>query len=288
MTVDYPRLDGVWLAQIAGTTADHTLFPPDRTLPSLNFDFRDLVLDDPEPDDPFAPFRTLIDRGLEQGLRGRGCRHLVFVGHSFGGMAGMNYLLTRGLDGVQEAIPELERVTLVMANAAHTSPMDRYQIRSDAPVVGPLATWLSHHVTRVSTTSRRRMGRIKKLIGREPPKPLWREVWRSTDELTGVWNLPKASSLDHFWSVVRCANDYDIARHLRIGRRLWFDLLVLSGELDTEWPVEMFDEFWELIEQSGCPRARWCHFPGDDHLGLGRQPTKYYKEIKDFILASPI
>jgi hypothetical protein len=35
--------------------------------------------------------------------------------------------------------------------------------------------------------------------------------------------------------------------------------------------------------ESRCPRARWCHFPGDDHLSVARQPVKYYKEIKDFL-----
>lgn len=291
VTVDEPQLADTWLIQIAGTTADPTIFPPDRTLPQLAFDFRDLEIgadEDALRDDPFARFRDLLAAGLREAFRRRTPRHLVFVGHSFGGMASIDFLLHHGLEGLQAMVPSLERVTLTMACAAHVSPMDRYKIRSDTPVVGPVATWLSHHVTRLTTASRGRMATVKGLIGHEQPRPLWRDAWTSTDELSAVWRLPRASSLDHFWSVVRCANAYDVPARLRGGGRLWFDLLLLSAELDTQWPADMFESFWRLIEESDCPRARWCHFPGDDHLSVARQPTKYYKELKDFLLAGRV
>ena len=36
----------------------------DRTLPQVAFDFRDLVLEEPESDDPYAHFHALIESGL--------------------------------------------------------------------------------------------------------------------------------------------------------------------------------------------------------------------------------
>ena len=284
VTVDEPELDGTWLVQIPGTTADPTIFPPDRTLPQLGFDFRDLRFDGEDPEDPFGAFHALVEEGLRAAFKNRRPRRLCIVGHSFGGMLGLDWLVSRDLAAVQALVPSVERVTLVMACAAHVTPMERYQILSDAPLVGPMATWLSHYFTRFSTTSKEQMARIKGLIGQEPPRSLWRDVWMSDDELGFCWRLPKASSLDHFWSVVRCAREYDVEAKVRAGRKLWFDLLILSAEHDAQWPSDLFDRFWAMVEQSDCPRARWCRFPGDDHMSVARQPTKYYKEIKDFLL----
>jgi len=283
--VDDPALEGTWLVHIAGTTADPSIFPPDRTLPQVAFDFRDVTFDGPEDSDPYRPFHELLANGLARAFAGRSPRHLVFVGHSFGGMVSADFLVRRSLSDLRELVPGIERVTLAMVCAAHRSPMDRYRIRSDAPVLGSMATWLSHHVTRHSTQSKERMAAIKKVMGHEPPKELWREVWASEDELGGVWNLPRGASLDHFWGVVRCARAYDLEDRLAQGGQLWFDLLTLSAELDAQWPADMFEDFWEVVMQTRCPKARWCHFPGDDHLSIARMPTKYYKEIKDFILS---
>ena len=281
---DYP-LAGTWLVHIAGTTADPTIFPPDRTLPQVAFDFRDLELDGLEPDDPYLHFNALIESGLKTAFVGRRPRKLVFVGHSFGGMVSAHFLSTRTLAHLQELIPGLEEVTLVMVCAAHCSPMERYRIRSDMPLLGPIATWLSHYVTRIGTKNKGRLAAVMQLFGSEGPKPIWREVWSRPDELTAVWDLPRASSIDHFWSVVRCARAYDIAGNFHTNPP-WFDVLVLSAERDTQWPTDMFEEFWALILECDVPRARWCHFPGDDHLSVARQPTKYYKEIKDFLIAT--
>ncbi len=285
VSVEIPDLPDTWLVQIAGTTADPTIFPPDRTLPQLCFDFRDLKFEDAEPADPYGHFRDVMRDGLEKALLGRDARHLVFVGHSFGGMAAIDFLLHNDLEALQALVPTLEQVSLVMACAAHTSPMSRYQIRSDAPLIGPLATRLSHYVTKVSTANKRRMARVKGAMGHGAARPLWRELWRSTDELSAVWRFPQGASLDHFWSVVRCAHAYDVPKALDAGSSLWFDLLILSAERDAQWPQDMFDDFWRMVVAHGCSRARWCHFPGDDHLSVARQPTKYYKEIKDFLLA---
>lgn len=292
VTVEEPVFDGVWLVQIAGTTADPTVFPPDRTLPQVNFDFRDLAVPDgSEPDDAFARFRELVADGLVATLGPR-CdaarnvpRHLVFVGHSFGGMVAANFLLSTDLAGIQALVPSVERVTLVMVASAHVSPVPSYRIRSDAPVVGPLATWLSHHVMKLGTASKERLGAVMDLLPKEPPRAIWRDAWGQKDELRAVLGLPRASSLDHFWSVVRCAQQYDLERLLaERGGSLWVDLLVLSGARDTQWPEHLFDAFWDFVSSTPCPRARWCHFPGDDHLAVVRQPVKYYKEIKDFLL----
>lgn len=300
VTVEAPELDGVWLVQTAGTTADPTIFPPDRTLPQLAFDFRDLKVPESErePADPFAVFRDLMADGLAAGLGPRAIppppngprrqappRHLVFVGHSFGGMVSADFLVRQSLDELRALVPTVERVTLVMVAAAHVSPMNQYRIRSDAPVVGPLATWLSHHVTHLGTRSRSRLESVMRVAGQSPPRSLWREAGARPDELRAVWDMPQASSLDHFWSVVQCARQYDLGRLVRgEGRRLWFDLLILSAERDTQWPDAMFDDFWELVCETDCPRARWCRFPGDDHLSVARHPVKYYKEIKDFLM----
>lgn len=293
VTVDEMTYDGVWLVHIAGTTADPTIFPPDRTLPQIAFDFRDLKLADPNVTeaDPFARFRELIGDGLTAGLAPRAVsshpnppRHLVFVGHSFGGMVSADYLVRTRKDQLQALVPTVERVTLVMICAAHESPLPYYRIRSDAPLVGPLATWLSHHVTHIGTGTRRRLGNVMKAVGQAPPSELWRETWKHTDELRAVWNLPRASTLDHFWSVIECARRYDIGKTIAENPdALWADLLILSAERDTQWPEAMFDSFWDRVMESRCPRARWCHFPGDDHLSVARQPVKYYKEIKDFL-----
>ena len=280
---DHPFHD-TWLVHIPGTTADPTIFPPDRTLPQVAFDFRDLELNGAEPTDPYSHFNALIESGLQRAFKGRNPKRLVFVGHSFGGMVSANYLAETSLEELQILVPGLEAVTLVMVCAAHRSPMDRYRIRSDMPIIGPIATWLSHHVTRLGTQKRERLAAVMSLFGNEGPKPIWRQVWSRPDELTAVWDLPRASSIDHFWSVVRCAQEYDVGeKFLRAGA--WFDLLVLSAERDTQWPVDMFEDFWSLISDCGFERARWCHFPGDDHLSVARQPTKYYKEIKDFLVA---
>ena len=284
VTVDEPDLDGTWLVHLAGTTSDPTIFPPDRTMPQLGYDFRDLDLGGEEPPDPFRPFHQLVEDGLSAALARRRPRRLVFVGHSFGGMVGMDFLVRRTLPGLRLLLPTLERVTLVMVCAAHTSPMDRYRIRSDAPVVGPLVTWLSHYVTRSTTTSRERMDRVKRLIGQQRPRALWREAWKSRDELEACWDMPKGASTDHFWAVVRCARAYDVGAQLDAGASLWFDLLILSAELDEQWPADMFTDFWERVREHGRAPARWCHFPGDDHMSVARQPAKYYKEIKDFLL----
>ena len=286
VTVAEPDLGGTWLVQIAGTTADPSVFPPDRTLPTVSFDFRDLDLNGEEPDDPFAPFRSLIRSGLTETFRNRSPEHIVFVGHSFGGMASIDFLLREGPAGLRQIAPSVQHASLVMLCAAHRSPMDRYRVRSDAPVVGPLLTWLSHYLTRAAAVDRRVLKTFKDMIGSELPRELWREHWQSTDELGGFWDMPKAASLDHFWSVIQCARQYDIRTLVGEGRRFWFDTLVMSAERDASWPADLYTEFWELLLTNGCNRARWCHFPGDDHLAVVRQPTKYYKEIRDFLVSS--
>ncbi len=289
VTVEEPVFDGVWLVHIAGTTADPSLFPPDRTLPEVNFDFREVELPD-DSTDPFARFRELVSDGLVAtlGPRADGSRpprHLVFVGHSFGGMVAADFLARTDLPALRALVPSVERVTLVMVAAAHVSPVPTYRIRSDAPVVGPLATWLSHHVMKVGTASRERLGAVMNLLPKEPPRVIWRDAWGQKDELRAVLGLPRASSLEHFWSVVRCARAYDLESLVEGGGgSLWFDLLILSGERDTQWPEHLFDAFWDFVGRTPCPRARWCHFPGDDHLAVARQPAKYYKELKDFLV----
>jgi len=200
-------------------------------------------------------------------------------------MVSADFLANRSLAYLQSFIPSLEEVTLVMVCAAHYSPMDRYRIRSDMPLLGPAATWLSHHVTRIGTQSRERLAAVMGLFGSEGPKPIWRQIWSRPDELRAVWDLPRASSIDHFWSVVRCAQEYDVGSKFE-ETAPWFKLLVLSAERDTQWPADMFEDFWELLQRAKPPCARWCHFPGDDHLSVARQPTKYYKEIKDFLVSS--
>jgi pimeloyl-ACP methyl ester carboxylesterase len=285
VTVEDPALSDTWLVHIAGTTADPTIFPPDRTLPQVAFDFRDLSLDEPEADDPYAHFHALIESGLCRAFADRKPRRLVFVGHSFGGMVSADFLASRSLEELQRVIPSLEDVTLVMVCAAHHSPMDRYRIRSDMPLLGPAATWLSHHVTRVGTQSRERLAAVMSLFGSEGPKPIWRQIWSRPDELTAVWDLPRASSIDHFWSVVRCAQQYDVGSKFEEAVP-WFKLLILSAERDTQWPADMFEDFWALLVRKKAKCVRWCHFPGDDHLSVARQPTKYYKEIKDFLVSS--
>ena len=242
VTVEEPCLSGTWLVHIAGTTADPTIFPPDRTLPQVAFDFRDLVLEEPESDDPYAHFHALIESGLRQAFRGRSPRRLVFVGHSFGGMVSADFLSTRTLADLQVLIPSLEEVTLVMVCAAHYSPMEKYRIRSDMPIIGPAATWLSHHVTRIGTQSRERLATVMSLFGSEGPTQIWRQVWSRPDELTAVWDLPRASSIDHFWGVVRCAQAYDVGSKFEAAPP-WFKLLVLSAERDTQWPSKCLLSF---------------------------------------------
>ena len=168
---------------------------------------------------------------------------------------------------------------------AHASPVPTYKIRSDHKALGGVATWLSHHVMKAGTRSRDRLAAVMRLSGQEPPRALWREVAGREDELRAVWDLPRASTIDHFWSVVRCAEAYGMDRLLQgEGRSLWVDLLILSAERDTQWPATMFEAFWEMVQDSACPHARWCEFPGDDHLDIARYPVKYYKEIKDFLI----
>ncbi len=284
--VEQPALDGVWLVQLPGTTADPSIFPPDRSLPTVSFDFRELQLDPTAGADdrsPFHVFHRKLDLGLGEALAAHEVRHLVIVGHSFGGMLGLDWLLDRPLEVLRAHLPTLEHVTLVLACAAHRSPLDEYRIRSDAPLVGPFATWLSRHVMQLGTTSKARLERVMGLLGREPPKALWRIAPGTRDELEFCSPLPKASSVDHFWQVVQCARTYDTRTRLAESGRLWFDLLILSAEHDAQWAPSLFEELWALVPASGLRYARWCAFRGDDHLGFARNPVKYYKEIKDFV-----
>ena len=49
--------------------------------------------------------------------------------------------------------------------------------------------------------------------------------------------------------------------------------------------LEMFTEFWDLLKRTEVQCAL-VSLSGDDHLSVARQPTKYYKEIKDFLVAT--
>ena len=282
--VEEPKLARTWLIHIPGTSADPSLFPPDRTLPQLAFDFRDLMLNEPESSDPFQAFYNLLEQGFHSAFCNRKPKHLVFVGHSFGGMLALKYLLQTNLLKLKMLVPSVNKISCVAIGAAHTSPIDRFRLHSDAPLVGGLATWLSHFVTSASSSSRDRVQLAKKLMCHAPPRELWRKAMRTSDELSMCGDMPMATSVDHVWAVVRCARNYDISQAIR-NSGIWFDLLVLSAEYDAQWPADMFEDFWSLLNSNHSLKTRWCEFPGDDHMTVARYPTKYYKEIKDFLLS---